>query len=805
MRNLTLIALAISTALSTQAIAEQNVKQPSSTQAQQQHQLAITEGRLGNALVRLSAITGNTISVDATLIQNMKSPAIKGSFSTQQAINKFIADLPLQLKITQSNSFTLIAKPVKQQQENVLATAQVTDSTSSNITEGSHSYTTGASNTALGFNISLRDTPQSISVITQERMDDQLMVTVEDALRSTTGVSVKATDRGRNELTSRGFKITNFQLDGIPVASGNIGLETASIAIYDRIDVVRGATGLLNGTGNPAATVNLVRKHANSRELTANIQVDVGSWNKLGATFDVSTPLSVDGDIRSRFVVSYHQQDAFIDLENTGNLVLYGVLDADLTENTTLSVGASYEKNERNGIYWGGLPFWYSDGSDADWSRSKTTATTWNQWDTEEVSLFATLEHQLANDWLISANASYHQQDERSNLLWVTGQPDKVTGLGMSAYPYLYETNPDQYEVSIMASGPIQLFGYQHEISLGVLHSEKNNGWDNGGTPLSEVPPVGNFFNWDGSYPEPVWDDVIVSSRSKVTQTAMHASARLQITDTLKVIIGGRVTNWKRNDEALVWSSLLEIKHDAVVTPFVGVTYDLSENISAYASYSSIFEPQTSQDKNGDYLDPLEGNTYEAGLKGDFFDGALQASAAVYQIRQDNYAQRDGDNLVPGTITPAYYGVDGIESDGYEIEVTGQPIVGWNISLGWSKFDATSPTGADVVERHPRKMLKLFTKYNMNDYVSGLSIGAGFNWQGDEPKESTNPGLGTEVVVGQTSYSLLELMAKYEISQQLSVQLNINNVLDKKYQEISWNTFTSGEPRSVLLSANYNF
>ena len=78
------------------------------------------------------------------------------------------------------------------------------------------------------------------------------MTTVADALLNTTGVSLKPVDRERNNLSVRGFEINSFQLDGVPVATGNIGIETGNTAIYDRVEVVRGATGLLSGAGDPS-------------------------------------------------------------------------------------------------------------------------------------------------------------------------------------------------------------------------------------------------------------------------------------------------------------------------------------------------------------------------------------------------------------------------------------------------------------------------------------------------------------------------------------------------------------------------
>lgn len=678
--------------------------------------------------------------------------------------------------------------------------------TAETVTENTGSYTVESSNIATGLNLSLRDIPQSVTVITSELMEDLAMDSVTDALRSTTGVSVKATDRGRNSLSARGFDINNYQIDGVPTVTGNIGIETANTAIYDRIEIVRGATGLLSGEGDPSAAVNLVRKRADSKTFASKVELSLGSWDHLGGVIDVSTPVNSEGTVRVRAIAGKMEQDAFIDLENTDNTVFYAVLDADITEDTQFSFGASDERTKRNGIYWGGLPIWFSDGSRTDWDRADTTAATWNQWDTEEQTLFTTLSHQLSNGWVVRANASYYQQDEYSNLLWVTGEPDKMTGEGMDAYPYLYETEPEQSQFGFQATGPFSLFGRDHELMFGLTHSEYEGGWDNGGEPLSAISPVGNFYEWDGSYPEPVWDTPYKGSYETRTQDAAYTAARLQITDAFKFIVGARLNNSEVDVEEAAWTpEAYTITNDHILTPYLGAIYDVSEQVSAYASYTDIFKTQTARDRNGDYLDPLSGDAYEAGLKGAFFDGALNTSGAIFLIQQDNYAVTDEGYFIPGTTTPASYGAKGTESKGYELEVSGEIASNWDLSLGWTQFSAKDANDNDVAIEHPRKMLKLFTKYTLQGAWEELSVGGGLNWQSEELRKDTNPATGNEEKVGQPSYTLANLMAQYDFNKNLSLQLNLDNIFDEKYYESSWGTFTYGEPRSARLTMNYRF
>ena len=690
----------------------------------------------------------------------------------------------------------------------VLPQVIVTGSGPSDVTEGSASYTTGATGTATGLKLSVRDTPQSVSVVTRERIEDQAMMTVADALRGTIGISVKPVDRGRNQLSARGFDITNFQFDGIPMATGNIGIETANTVIYDRLEVVRGATGLLGGAGDPSAAVNLVRKHADSKVFTGSVSGQLGSWKQRTGTVDLSTPLNQDGSVRARFVANASKQDAFIDLEHTDSTVFYAVVDADLGKNTRLSVGVSDQRDQRNGVLWAGLPYWYTDGTRTNYDRSKTTATNWNQWDTHEQTAFANVQHTLANRWTLRADISHHRQNEDSKLLWMWGTPDRVTGLGMEAAPYHYISDPKQTQVSASAGGPFQLFGRNHEITVGVTHSRLNEGWSNRDA-VGTMAPLGDFNAWDGSYAEPAMGARYAGSGGTTVQSAIYSAARLQLTDKLKAIIGGRVGNWERKEEAAAWTSAAyTIEHKGIATPYAGLVYDLGEQTSAYASYADMFKPQTSRDRNGSYLDPLIGKSYEAGLKGEFMDGKLNASAAVFRTEQSNFAVADVGFFVPGTTNPAFRTAQGVTVKGYEMEVSGELAPNWSLSLGWTQFSARDADGVDVAVDHARKQLKLFTKYALRNQWRGLSVGGGVNWESGRPASAANPATGVTEKVGQPAYALLEVMARYEFDPKLALQLNISNLADKKYRSGSywWGApYTYGEPRKVLLTMDYRF
>lgn len=668
---------------------------------------------------------------------------------------------------------------------------------------------------ATGLDLTPRETPQSITIITREQIDDQAASTVADVLEYTTGLSVKRVDRGRNLLSARGFDITAFQLDGLPFATGNVGLEETSTAIYDRVEVIRGATGLLQGAGEPSASINMVRKKADAREFTGEVTLEGGSWNHVSGMVDIGAPLTADGSVRARFVAEAYSQDAFVDLESSKGLTLYGTIAADLGPGTRVSIGASYQRDQRDGVMWAQLPYWHADGTRADWSRKRTTGADWNEWDTTEKAAFVSIEQDLGGSWELRGDVSYFEQTEDSKLIWLSGSPDRATGLGMNVWPYWYLTKPQQWSANLQVKGDYQLFGRQHELVFGAMYSHQKGGWTNRDPDPASVAPVGDFNAWDGSYPEPVWGARYrMSGFGTTEQTAIYGVTRFRILDRLKLIAGGRLSSWIRDEEeALYTPAAYRIKHRNVFTPYAGLIVDLGDFLSAYASYTSIFNPQTARDRTGRYLDPLEGDNYEAGLKADLMNGRLRASAAVFRVEQSNFAVPDIDPetgdpyFIPGTTDVASRAAKGVVSKGYELEMQGEPLPGWDISAGWSHFKAKDPDGADVQAHQPRRVFRMATKYEFGGALGGFSLGGSLRWESRPPQTAANPATGETEKVGQKAYALVSLMGAYDLTEALSLQVNVNNVFDKAYYNTnSWfGGFIYGEPRNVRVTLRYGF
>lgn len=660
---------------------------------------------------------------------------------------------------------------------------------------------------ATGLGLTIQETPQSVTVVTSQRLDDQQLRSLTDVANNAAGLSAKAFDSSRNVFAARGFDIENYQIDGMPLqymAAYSAGESELDLSIYDRIEIVRGATGLLTGAGNPSASINLIRKHATSDHLTGSFMASAGRWNDYLVQADVSSPVTRDGSVRVRGVARFQDSDSYVDLLGNRKIVLYGVVDADLSPSTRLSAGASYQANSPRATLWGGLPTWYADGSRTDWPRSKTIGADWTRWDSKQRTAFVNLEQDFGRDWTLRLYGNYSKNSGDMRLLYLYGQPDRTTGLGLVPIPARYDSRLSQLDLTARLTGTFELFGRRHNVIAGASYARQKLGFF--GYDSSNEAPAGDFNTWDGSYPEPTWGArsqlVDVSTR----QWGYFAATRLSLTDPLKVILGARLASWER--KGVSYGTVADYGNRNEFIPYAGILYDVTPNHTVYVSYTKIFQPQDAQDRKGGYLPAVTGVNYEAGLKSSFFGGRLKTALSVFRVEQDNLAQIDPGHLIPGTINQAYYAAKGARSTGFEAEANGEIRPGWAVSVNYTQFKVRDQNDKRVNSNYPDRLLRLFTTYELRDgSLKGLTIGGGVNWEGTSYTDTTNPVTRNAERLRIDSYALVNLMARYPVTDRLSVQVNADNIFDKKYysQIGFYNQLAYGRPADVKATLRYAF
>ncbi|MHC1674713.1 ferric-rhodotorulic acid/ferric-coprogen receptor FhuE [Stenotrophomonas maltophilia] len=672
--------------------------------------------------------------------------------------------------------------------------------------ERAEGYSVRRTSAGTRFDLAPREIPQSISIISHQRIEDQNLDDIIDVLANTTGVTSTQSDSERTEFYARGFYIDAYQFDGLPtqmVQNWSYGDSGLDLALYDRVEVVRGATGLLSGAGNPSASVNLIRKHADSAELNGSVSVNVGSWGRTRTTVDVGSALNASGTVRGRVIGSYLDTDGQMDRYNQRKTLGYAVIDADLTPDTQLSVGYDYQQKRANGATWGGFPMLYSDGSRTGYDESFNASPNWTYWDTTSKRAFATLQHAFSNGWKFKVGATHDETKADDKLFypayndWTTGASnfDRTNGTGISPSAGFYNTERKVTGVDGYVDGPFQLFGREHQFMAGLSYNKRdyaNYGDYQVGGAGKTWDPFTSYLHWTGNISEPNWNPLTLASQGTITQKAGYAAVRLSLADPLKLIIGARYTDWKSEGEN-------DDREHKVTTPYAGLVYDINDTYSAYASYTEIFQPQTARDRNDRYLDPVDGKSYEVGVKGAWFDNRLNASLAVFRIEQDNVAQVTSEPIIgrPGEF--ASIAARGTVSRGFEFEVNGELAPGWNATFGASRYVAKDINDADINTNLPQTALKLFTSYTPQS-LQELTVGGGANWQ--NRIYYAVPAYGR---IEQSGYALVSAFVRYRISPEFSVQANLNNLLAKKYLSQINGYGAYGDGRNGSLTFTWSF
>ena len=773
--------------------------------AQQTYQLPA--GPLGRALSGVAVGAGIALSFDPALTAGLSSPGLQGSYTPRAALERLLAGSGLVVVARTDGTLTLQKQTAPATSTSsaaaspLAATATLAQVEVHGVSDGAPGQMRSAG--ATGLELSIRETPQAVSVMTRQRIEDQRLETLQDVVAQTTGITLEHSSASRetDQMFSRGFAIDTYMFDGIPTTKL---VEPAGFdaSIYERIEVVRGAAGLMGGNGSPAAAVNLVRKRP-SRELRTEAELQAGRWDKYRAQADVSAPLSDDKHVRGRVVVAQQNANSYIDRYHQDKALFYGIVEADLGAATLLSAGVSYQDEKLDGASRGFVAY-YSDGTKTRFPRSINSASSSSYYIRKQSLAFATLEHDFGNEWSakVAVNYAANRYDAVQGYA-ARGALDRQTGAGLSLWQTKWDSKPEQLTIDAFATGPFEAFGRKHEVVVGLSASDmKNTGpsypsWTLPGYDAT----VPNFFTWNGNSPTPNYVGTISGSYTeKEKQLAGYGSLRLHPTDDLSLILGTRISNWQRNTESLTWGAPVvtdELKTSGKATPYAGLVYAFNPRWSAYASYTGIFLPQTYRDRNNRVIDPLEGNNAELGVKGDLLEGLLSASVSVFHMRQDNLAEMDADQLVLPDGSTAYHTIKGATAKGFEVEVSGQIQRGWQVTAGYAHSRVEDPQGKRLQTSQPLNNVKLWTTYNLDQ----LTLGGGVNWQGDIYQDSVGPN-GERFT--QRSYALVALMARYRISKELSATVNVNNALDKQYYS-SGNGNFYGDPRNITVSLNYRY
>lgn len=771
----------------------------------------IPAGPLPAALDAFARKAGVNLSYDASVVAGKSSQGVLGTYTAGQALGILLGGTGVQIQQLSDTNYLLVPA-IDGGDALQLGTTSINSDALGSVTEHSSSYTTGT--ISIGKTPqSLRRTPQSVSVLTSQRLEDQHLTNLTQMLNQTPGVVVDYTDSERVTYWTRGYQIDAIQFDGARINqnAGNGNFIQPDAATIDHVEILRGASGMLRGSGNPSGTVNIVRKRP-TYDYQASGSYTLGSWDASRYVADVSGPLTEGGALRGRMIAVHDDTDSFQDARMERKSLLYGVLAADLSETTTATVGMEYIDLDATGT-WGNLPADF-DGSPLDLSRDTFLGANWGRWDRTDLHMFGELEHQFENAWNLKFTASHARFAFKDH-----GFQQTYLSRSSTTNPYLFnysgtlsdgggETLYDN--LGVVLDGPFQLLGREHHLTLGA---ERNKVDQTGNqTAFANIGSI-DIRNWNpsnvtrpnvGTIPNAV-------NTSVTTEEAVYATLSLSLAEPLTAQFGARL-NWWDQDAKTASGVKSTYKVTREVIPYAALIYDLNDNLSLYGSYTEIFSPQTAYNSSGSLLDPMTGDTYEMGLKGEFYGGRLNASAAVFRTTLSGKALDDLGSDDPCTpyYTSGYCKVAGgkSRSEGYELEISGEVLPDWQVGGGYTytttKYlkDTESNTGGVIRSTDPKQLLRLFTSYRLPGTYDAWTVGGGVQAQSDTYAVSGN------ARAEQGGYAVYNAMVGYRFNEAYSVQFNANNLFDKYYYKKIGATgvnYYYGDPRNFSLTLRGQF
>jgi outer-membrane receptor for ferric coprogen and ferric-rhodotorulic acid len=853
-----LFSTAVMLALGSAAIPSQATAQGTAAAIPEKVTLNIPAQPLKSALRVFAGATHLQLVYTSDLVAGLGSGGVSGSYAPAAALQQLLAGSGLVSRFTSPGVVTLEklsadgAKVIGTVEVEGAKTAGANGSTDVTATEGTHSYTTDAMTIGSKTAQSIRETPQSVTVITQQQMQDQNITNLAQALTQAAGIEVTTDTNGNAVYYSRGFQITNFQIDGSPIGANPFtqfvqpGL-SANLAEYDHVEVLRGPDGMFAGNGDPGGTVNLTRKKPLDHTQVI-FEGAVGSWNNDRAMLDVTGPVpGTNGKVRTRIVVEDQQQDYFYRLANSANKTVYGHVEVDLTPSTLLGFGASYGK--QTGIPWTqGLPR-APDGTDLHLPRDTCFCLPWNNTDNTTKEVFASLMQKIGEDWKLKLNMTDKTTTTDDFYGYLSaGSGGIAPGLTKAAsisatdvhYPF------EQLAADAALSGKFSLLGHEHTVVVGAdLSYTDQTGYTAYNIPTLTPLTYLTYAQLVGFDPNAYAKPLVVKSNyytfGEQQQYGVYSTLKLALLDSLHLSVGARdsaygydIQNNLYNSSgssatgALVAVSKSLYQKSGTLTPYGGLVWDLNKEWSLYGSYTDIFKVQPNIDRTGNLLPPITGSNYEFGTKAELLNNKLKYSLAFYKSERYNVAVLDSSTPVVGLLPSGYVASGKSTSQGIDTELTGEVMPGWQITTSYVYNDnhtdsggtASNPNGAPILTIFPHHIFKLWSTYQLPGEYNKWTIGGGVNFQ-STTYVSGNVCLGTLNPAGlckdennntinkqpfnftQAPYAVFGARVAYKFDEHWQASLKVDNIFDKVYYSTVGGISNGnwyGAPRNAMLT-----
>jgi len=782
---------------------------PTVTQADTTVHYNIPAGNLSQVLNRFASQSGIAIVMNDSELKDMNSSGLQGRYSLTQGFQKILSGTGLTARKTAVGYS--IESNANQSDVTALTPVEVTGKLTTVEPKG---FKAEYQETATKMAMSLRETPQAISVVTRDSIDARQVTNLASALELTAGVSNNADTSGGLTATPGAFggksgfdqkfiirsQIADIRTDGFKVTSGLGGDDGVDLAAFERIEVVRGAPGLY-GRGSLGGFINKVRKKPKA-EFDADISVHAGSFDTYRAEADITGALDNDNKLLGQMAFAYDNSGAFTEEIENERLLLAPSFSAEISDKTNLLVHFLYQKDEFDPNP--GIPVQLVGDRITILpqfnSRTELYGRPGEKSEIDQYQAALTLKHELSDRWLASLNLHY---SERENDFIQSGYAYVSFGAVYFA-GYKDKWERESWAGELRLEGTFDAFEQEHRVILGLEANEQEFTREFGKSYTGSIP-LNSFVNSPNHYPNYSKSDlpITINRRTELENQAIYAQFMLSLSERTKLLAGARYDDSDEHFRSSgVFSNNANDKaNNKKFTKRFGLTHKFNSNFSAYGIYSESFDPILGRARNGP-LDPQTGEGVEAGLKTEWFDKKLGINLAIFRQELDKIPLVDPvDNNY--SISSGLHRTDGIE-----LEINGSPYPGWTLggAASWSDnefLEADDPNFGLAINGSVDKQFSLYTNYEFQSGdLKGLGLGVTYINVGDRNFIS-----GSQIYAD--GYDRFDLHVKYKASPNWDANLLVRNLTDETYLDSVnpqlWGGSYWGAPRAAMLTVNYNF
>jgi iron complex outermembrane recepter protein len=732
--------------------------------AQTVRQFSIPAQSVSSALVRYSTLTGVNLVYDGELSGGLRSSAVNGQLSQEQALGQLLAGTGLTYRFGANDTVTIIAP----QQVGAAVGGDATTLEAIVLQGGDApgSYEAAESSVGTKTDTPLRDVPQSIQVVKRSVLEDQQATSLTQALENVSNVRESSTAGNRAAtFITRGFASNTYAIDGSVLnATGSRPEVNPDLAGVERVEVLKGPASVLYGRGEPGGLINIVTRRP-TEELTAEATTQIGSYGFRRAEATASGALSEDGAWTGRITGAAQRESGFVDYrQESERQYIGGVLEWSPDEDTRVNLSVDHTRQEQP--YDRGLIIGADDEIVGPYHRF--LGEDWSMVDSRKTRIALTAEHQ-ALEWL-KFRSTVRYDDALTHDTGIDFED--LLDDGRTLERRYTDRIEDMNNLDLQFEG-IMTFdtgNIGHTVLAGVQHvRSRMDFW----RARSDIAPIDIY---DPVYRAPM--PPATSGRLEYVQDIIASSVYLQdqidFSDQWKMLAGLRYDRFE-NDTRYQVGDGDPNSSDGAVTWRAGLVYQPTDHLSFYTSYSTSFMPQAGLGEGNTALDPEEGWQIEAGVKADISD-RLSATFAVFNIVKSNVAVE-----VPGEDYSRLTGEQ--RSRGAELDVTGEISDGWQViaSLGYVDAEVTEDADASIVGNQlvgaPHWSGSLWTTYEFQTgKLEGLKVGAGITAVGERTGDLDN----SFFVDG---YYRVDASVSYKVTENLDFSLIGRNLTNQDYIE----------------------